>query len=130
MTDHRVQHASATATGDIAKPLKSQLLHINMGPQHPSTHGVLRLFVTTDGEIVNEVVPYLGYLHRCAEKIAEGNSYHQYVIYTDRMDYLAAMNCNWAYCLAVEHMLRGHGMEVEIPEYAEYVCRRPATAGS
>ena len=54
--------------------MKSELLHINMGPQHPATHGVLRLFITTDGEIVNAVTPYIGYLHRCAEKIAEGNT--------------------------------------------------------
>jgi NADH-quinone oxidoreductase subunit D len=106
---------------DIARTLKSELLHINMGPQHPSTHGVLRLFITTDGEIVSSAIPYIGYLHRCAEKIAEGNTYHQYVIYTDRMDYLAAMNCNWTYCLAVEALLRAGGMKVEIPEYAEYV---------
>jgi NADH-quinone oxidoreductase subunit D len=108
-------------TDDTARPLKSQLLHINMGPQHPATHGVLRLFITTDGEIVNEVIPYLGYLHRCAEKIAEGNTYHQYVLYTDRMDYLAAMNCNWTYVSAVEALMRAAGMEVTIPEYAEYV---------
>ncbi len=115
-------HASVAArAGDLATPLKSQLLHINMGPQHPATHGVLRLFVTTDGEIVNQVVPYIGYLHRCAEKEAEGNTYHQYIIYTDRMDYLAAMNCNWTYVMAVEELMRSQGMEVEIPEYAEYV---------
>jgi len=112
--------AVAARAGDVAPPLKSQLLHINMGPQHPATHGVLRLFVTTDGEIVNQVVPYIGYLHRCAEKEAEGNTYHQYIIYTDRMDYLAAMNCNWTYVLAVEKLMRSVGMEVEIPEYAEY----------
>ncbi len=106
---------------DLAKPIKSQLLHINMGPQHPATHGVLRLFITTDGEIVNEVVPYIGYLHRCAEKIAEGNTYHQYILYTDRMDYLAAMNCNWTYVMAVEQLMRETGMKIEVPEYAEYV---------
>lgn len=111
----------AAREDDRARPLRSQLLHINMGPQHPATHGVLRLFVTTDGEVVSRVVPYIGYLHRCAEKIAEGNTYHQYVLYTDRMDYLAAMNQNWTYCLAVESLMRAAGMEVEIPEYAEYV---------
>jgi NADH-quinone oxidoreductase subunit D len=120
-SSERVQHARAERAGDIARPLQSQLLHINMGPQHPSTHGVLRLFITTDGEIVHSVVPYVGYLHRCAEKIAEGNTYHQYVIYTDRMDYLAAMNCNWTWCLAVEKLMEATGVGVEIPEYAEYV---------
>ena len=120
MSDH-VKFAPATAHGDQAKPIKSELLHINMGPQHPSTHGVLRLFITTDGEIVHSVTPYIGYLHRCAEKIAEGNTYHQYTIYTDRMDYLAAMNCNWGWCYAVEQLMEKTGIGVEIPEYAEYV---------
>ena len=120
MTQLDTHRALAGRAGDMAPQMKSQLLHINMGPQHPATHGVLRLFVTTDGEIVNQVVPYIGYLHRCAEKEAEGNTYHQYIIYTDRMDYLAAMNCNWTYVLAVEALMRSQGMEVEIPEYAEY----------
>ncbi len=101
--------------------MKSELLHINMGPQHPSTHGVLRLFITTDGEVVHSVTPYIGYLHRCAEKKAEGNTYHQYIVYTDRMDYLSAMNSNWGYCMAVEKLMEINGMGVEIPEYAEYV---------
>ena len=121
MTSSHVKYDPATAPGDRAKPIKSELLHINMGPQHPSTHGVLRLFITTDGEMVHSVTPYIGYLHRCAEKIAEGNTYHQYVIYTDRMDYLAAMNCNWAWCHAVERLMEETGAGVEIPEYAQYV---------
>ena len=101
--------------------VRTQDMEVNFGPQHPATHGVLRLFLTTDGEIVNSVTPYVGYLHRCAEKIAEGNTWHQYVVYTDRMDYLAAMNCNWAYCEAVEQLMRATGAELEIPEYAQYV---------
>jgi len=121
MTDLRLKDRDAAMPGDQARPLKSELLHINMGPQHPATHGVLRLFITTDGEIVNSVTPYIGYLHRCAEKIAEGNTWHQYVVYTDRMDYLAAMNCNWSYCEAVEQLMRSTGTELEIPEYAQYV---------
>ncbi len=121
MSDSHVKFETATPIGDRAKPIKSELLHINMGPQHPSTHGVLRLFITTDGEMVHSVTPYIGYLHRCAEKIAEGNTYHQYVIYTDRMDYLAAMNCNWAWCYAVERLMESTGIGVEVPEYAEYV---------
>ncbi len=75
MIDLQVRDRTAGMPGDIARPLKSELLHINMGPQHPSTHGVLRLFIVTDGEIVQAVTPYLGYLHRCAEKIAEGNTW-------------------------------------------------------
>lgn len=121
MSDSHVKFETATPIGDRAKPIKSELLHINMGPQHPSTHGVLRLFITTDGEMVHSVTPYIGYLHRCAEKIAEGNTYHQYVIYTDRMDYLAAMNCNWAWCYAIERLMESTGIGVEVPEYAEYV---------
>lgn len=96
--------------------LKSELLEINMGPQHPSTHGVLRLLIHTDGEIVHSVRPYIGYLHRCAEKIAEGCDYRQYVVYTDRFDYLAPMNCNFAYVVAVEKLLG-----VKPPERAEHI---------
>ncbi len=86
---------------------------INMGPQHPSTHGVLRLLLRTDGEIVNEVTPHIGYLHRCAEKIGENLSAPQWVPYTDRMDYLAAMNMNLGWALAVEKLLK-----MEVPEKA------------
>ncbi|CAN5206583.1 NADH-quinone oxidoreductase subunit D [soil metagenome] len=75
---------------------------VNMGPQHPSTHGVLRLVLRTDGEVVREVTPHLGYLHRCAEKIGENLLPIQFIPYTDRMDYLAGMNMNLGYSLAVE----------------------------
>ncbi len=86
---------------------------VNMGPQHPSTHGVLRLLLRTDGEIVHEVTPYIGYLHRCAEKIGENLAAPQWVPYTDRMDYLAGMNMNLGMSLAFEKLI---GMEV--PEKA------------
>ncbi len=86
---------------------------INMGPQHPSTHGVLRLLLRTDGEVVNEVTPHIGYLHRCAEKIGENLSPVQWIPYTDRMDYLAAMNMNLGMALAVEKLI-----EMEVPEKA------------
>src|SRR3954466_6862051 len=82
---------------------------VNMGPQHPSTHGVLRLVLRTDGEIVSEVIPHLGYLPRCKEKIGENLSAIQYIPYTDRMDYLAAMNMNLGFSLAIEKLI---GMEV------------------
>ena len=78
---------------------------VNMGPQHPSTHGVLRLVLRTDGEIVSEVTPHLGYLHRCAEKIGENLTPRQWVPYTDRMDYLAGMNMNLGWSLVVEKLL-------------------------
>ena len=91
---------------------------VNMGPQHPSTHGVLRLVLRTDGEVVSEVTPHLGYLHRCAEKIGENVTPIQYIPYTDRMDYLAAMNMNLGYSLAVEKLC---GMTAKIPEKANVI---------
>src|SRR5690606_14727114 len=78
---------------------------VNMGPQHPSTHGVLRLVLRTDGEIVSEVEPHIGYLHRCAEKIGENLTHRQWIPYTDRMDYLAGMNMNLGWALAVEKIM-------------------------
>ncbi|HEY1068756.1 MAG TPA: NADH-quinone oxidoreductase subunit D, partial [Pirellulales bacterium] len=91
-------------------------LLVNMGPQHPSTHGVLRLVLRTDGEVVAEATPYIGYLHRCAEKIGENLSARQYVPYTDRMDYLAAMNMNLGWSLAVEKLLK-----MEVPEKGRHL---------
>jgi len=90
---------------------------INMGPQHPSTHGVLRLELTLDGEVIKHVKPNIGYLHRCFEKYAEEvGDYAKVIPYTDRMDYVSAMNQEHGYVLAVEKML-----EVEVPEYVEYI---------
>ncbi|MEQ8473943.1 MAG: NADH-quinone oxidoreductase subunit D [Marinoscillum sp.] len=91
---------------------------INLGPQHPSTHGVLRLEVISDGEIVRDVVPHLGYLHRCFEKHAESVPYNQVIPYVDRMDYVAAMNSEHAYAMGVERML---GIENKIPKRVEYI---------
>jgi NADH-quinone oxidoreductase subunit D len=79
---------------------------VNMGPQHPSTHGVLRLVLRTDGEVVSEITPHIGYLHRCAEKIGENLTPRQWIPYTDRMDYLAAMNMNLGWALTVEKLLK------------------------
>lgn len=78
---------------------------VNMGPQHPSTHGVLRLLLRTDGEVVHEVTPHIGYLHRSAEKIGENLAPAQWVPYTDRMDYLAGMNMNLGLALAIEKLV-------------------------
>jgi NADH-quinone oxidoreductase subunit D len=89
---------------------------VNMGPQHPSTHGVLRLVLRTDGEVISEVQPHLGYLHRCAEKIGENVLPIQFIPYTDRMDYLAGMNMNLGYSLAIEKLC---GMK--IPEKAQVI---------
>src|SRR5881394_3587046 len=91
--------------GDVA----TEEMLVNMGPQHPSTHGVLRVVLRTDGEMVLEAVPHIGYLHRCAEKIGENVQPYQYIPYTDRMDYLAGMNQNLAYAMAIEKLA---GLEV------------------
>lgn len=91
---------------------------INIGPQHPSTHGVLRLEVLTDGEFVKDVVPHIGYLHRCFEKHAESLPLNQTIPFVDRMDYLAAMNSEHAWAMGVEKML---GIENDIPKRVEYI---------
>ena len=87
-----------------AGSLQTEEILVNMGPQHPSTHGVLRLVIQTDGELVRETHPQIGYLHRCFEKVAESVNYRQVVPYTDRLDYLASMNNALSYCLAVEKL--------------------------
>lgn len=96
--------------------LHSDEMVLNMGPQHPSTHGVLRLKIRTDGEIVSRIEPIIGYLHRCFEKHCEYLSYEQIVPFTDRTDYLASMNMNDAYAIAVEKL-----MDIEIPERVQYI---------
>ncbi len=100
------------------KELKSEEMIINLGPQHPSTHGVLRLEVLSDGEIIKEVVPHIGYLHRCFEKHAEKLPYNQIIPFVDRMDYVAAMNSEHAYAMGVERML---GIADQIPKRVEYI---------
>jgi NADH-quinone oxidoreductase subunit D len=99
---------------------RSQLMTLNMGPQHPSTHGVLRLKLLLDGEIVVDVEPVLGYLHRGSEKIAEGMHWIKFIPLTDRMDYLSAMNNNHGYVMAVEKLLGGPEEQV-VSERAEHL---------
>jgi NADH-quinone oxidoreductase subunit D len=89
---------------------------LNLGPQHPSTHGVLRVVLTLDGEVVTGAAPDVGYLHRGVEKLSEHRTYPQMIVLTDRLDYLTAMANNWVFCLAVEKLLK-----VEIPPRAEYL---------
>ena len=89
------------------------LMIINMGPQHPSTHGVLRLILTINGETVIKAVPDIGFLHTGIEKTAESKTYHQALVMTDRMDYLSPLNSNLGYSLAVEKLL---GIEDEITD--------------
>ena len=96
--------------------LPTQEMTINMGPQHPSTHGVLRVILTTDGEVVTRAVPDVGYLHRGLEKIGERVTYAQFMPFTDRLDYLAAMNCNCAWAWTVEKLAK-----IEVPERAEFL---------
>lgn len=100
------------------KDLQAGEMVINLGPQHPSTHGVLRLEVLTDGEIIKDVVPHMGYLHRCFEKHAEKLPYNQIIPFVDRMDYMAAMNSEHIYAMGVEKML---GIEGTIPKRIEYI---------
>jgi NADH-quinone oxidoreductase subunit D len=101
-----------------ADNLRSEEMIINLGPQHPSTHGVLRLEVLLDGEIVKEVVPHIGYLHRCFEKHGENLPYNQVIPFVDRLDYVASMNSEHAYAMGVERML---GIEQQIPKRVEYI---------
>lgn len=98
--------------------LRSEEMIVNLGPQHPSTHGVLRLEVLMDGELIHDVVPHLGYLHRCFEKHAENLPYNQVIPFVDRMDYVAAMNSEHVYAMGVERML---GIADQIPKRVEYV---------
>src|SRR5579863_4515801 len=97
---------------------RADTMTINMGPQHPSTHGVLRLILTIEGETVLKVVPDIGFLHTGIEKTAEAKTYHQALVLTDRMDYLAPLNNNLGYALAVEKLL---GIEDEITDHIKYV---------
>jgi NADH-quinone oxidoreductase subunit D len=102
----RIEEAKDRGEGSSLEGLAFNEVVVNMGPQHPSTHGVLRLVVTLDGELVKDVIPVIGYLHRCKEKIAEKRTYFQYIPIVDRTEYLAGINCEWGYVLAVE-MLAG-----------------------
>ncbi len=114
--DERTEYSTAVVPLEPPGDLRTEEMLINMGPQHPSTHGVLRLMLRTDGELVLEAVPHIGYLHRCAEKIGENVTPVQFVPITDRLDYLAAMNNNHGFSLAVEKLC---GMEV--PERGRYI---------
>jgi len=100
----------------VKDPFKTEEYMINMGPQHPATHGVLRLLLTIDGEIIKKVEPDLGFIHRSIEKMCERDSYQQIVHLTDRMDYLSSHINNEAVCLAVENAL-----EIEVPDRVKVI---------
>ena len=102
----------------LTEGLKPEEMIINMGPQHPSTHGVLRLELITDGEIVKEVIPHMGYLHRCFEKHCESLTYQQIIPFVDRMDYMASMNNDHAFVMGIERMM---GIDKDIPKRVEYI---------
>ncbi len=96
--------------------LKTENFMINAGPQHPSTHGVFRMRFTLDGEVIQDVEPVFGYLHRGIEKLTEGLTYTQNIVFTDRLDYLASMTNNQAYVVSVEKLAG-----IKAPERAEYL---------
>src|SRR3989440_3900638 len=100
----------------MSSRLDGELLEVSMGPQHPSTHGVFRMNVALEGEIVRKLKPVFGYLHRNHEQIGEHTSYLGSMPYTDRLAYFCSMTNNWAYALSVEKLAG-----IEVPERAEYL---------
>jgi NADH/F420H2 dehydrogenase subunit C len=107
---------SGNGNGHFNEHLATDELVVNLGPQHPSTHGVFRMVVSLDGEKITHLEPVMGYLHRNHEKIGERNTYIQNMPFTDRLDYISSMSNNFGYALAVEKL-----MNVKPPERAEYI---------
>ncbi len=110
--------ARAAAALDELKDIHGDKMILNMGPSHPATHGVLRIVLELDGEIITKAIPDIGYLHRGDEKIAENMTYNQFIPYTDRLDYLAPLSNNVAYVMAVEKLM---GIEKAIPQRCQYI---------
>tara|TARA_Y100000588_G_scaffold325028_1_gene358533 strand:+ start:222 stop:1481 length:1260 start_codon:yes stop_codon:yes gene_type:complete len=110
--------AIAASAADELTDVEGEKMVLNMGPSHPATHGVLRLKLEMDGEMITKAEPDVGYLHRGDEKIAENMTYNQFIPYTDRLDYLAPLANNVHYVLAVEKLL---GVEGKIPERCQYI---------
>jgi NADH-quinone oxidoreductase subunit D len=113
----RFNEAARAQAEDVGE-LKGEKMVLNMGPSHPSTHGVLRLVLELDGEVITKAVPDVGYLHRGDEKIAENMTYTQFIPYTDRLDYLAPLANNVAYALSVEKLL---GVDKQLPPRCQYI---------
>jgi NADH-quinone oxidoreductase subunit D/NADH-quinone oxidoreductase subunit C/D len=109
-------YAGMTITREATPGLKTDKVTVNLGPQHPSTHGVFRMVVTLDGETVVDLKPVMGYLHRNHEKIGERNTFLMNIPYTDRLDYICSMSNNHGYVLGVEELL-----EAKVPERAEWL---------
>ncbi|MBS1977915.1 MAG: NADH-quinone oxidoreductase subunit D [Bacteroidetes bacterium] len=125
VTESKIQYRGDGSSLEQSEPnkfdagnLRSEEMILNVGPQHPSTHGVLRLEVLSDGEVIKEVVPHIGYLHRCFEKHAENLPYNQIIPFVDRLDYVASMNNEHAYVMGVERMI---GISDQIPKRVEYI---------
>lgn len=109
-------YTGLTYSRDQSSGMKTDKITVNLGPQHPSTHGVFRMVATLDGETIIDLKPVMGYLHRNHEKIGERNTFIQNLPYTDRLDYLSSMSNNHGYVLAVENL-----MDMEVPERAEWI---------
>ena len=115
-TSDSTQPGTTQPTGNIVPNAEPVEMLLNMGPQHPSTHGVFRMVLWVDGEKIVDVVPHIGYLHRGSEKLCEGEQYHQVITLFDRMDYIANFNNEQVYCRAVEKL-----MGLEVSERSEYI---------
>src|SRR5262245_29857499 len=109
---------SAARAQQACEAMPGERMILNMGPQHPSTHGVFRLVLELDGEEITNVWPEIGYLHRGDEKIAENMTYTQFIPYTDRLDYLAPLANNVAYTLAVEKLL---GIDKQLTPRCQFI---------
>ena len=114
MANEQIQKNTHPQIGQVPNAEPVEML-LNMGPQHPSTHGVFRMVLWVDGEKIVDLEPHIGYLHRGSEKLCEGEQYNQVITLFDRMDYIANFNNEMAYCMAVEKL-----MGLEVPERAEY----------
>ena len=114
----RATEATRLNVREGAEDLPTERMVLNMGPSHPATHGVLRILLELDGEIITKATPDVGYLHRGDEKIAENMTYTQFVPYTDRLDYLAPLANNVAYVLAVEKLM---GIDKQLPPRCQFI---------
>ena len=112
-----IDEPSPPSAADL-RDLEGEKMVLNMGPSHPSTHGVLRVQLELDGEIITRAMPDIGFLHRGDEKIAESMTYTQFIPYTDRLDYLAPLANNVAYSLAVEKLM---GIDRQLPPRCQYI---------
>jgi NADH-quinone oxidoreductase subunit D len=122
--------AQAASVAEELQDMQGEKMVLNMGPSHPATHGVLRIVLELDGELITRAVPDVGYLHRGDEKIAENMTYTQFIPYTDRLDYLSPMANNVAYALAVEKLLGIHDKLPPRCQYIRVICAELARISS